>query len=103
MDFGLAVFWSTYILMHSFGEKKLKKSFFFGEKKIFSAIFNAVVVQMGYKQVYSTQKHFLTIKISFESDFLRFYEKKMHFKRHLKIMKSIKLKLIYELVCTILA
>ena len=50
MDYGLAVFWSTFILMHSFGEKNLKMFFFFFffflKKSFLSAIFNAVLVEM---------------------------------------------------------
>ena len=67
MDFGLAVFWSTFILIHSFGEKNLKSQFF-ENKSFLSANFNAVLVQMVTNR--STRlKDTLTTEISFESDF----------------------------------
>ena len=71
MDFGLSVFWSTFILMHSFGEKILKNHFSGGGGGSFlSAIFNAVLVQV--------LKNTVTIGISFESFFFTifFFEKK---------------------------
>ena len=89
------VFLSTYILMHSFGDTNLKNQFFW-KKSFLSAIFNTILVQMVTNR--STRlKNTLTLEISFESDFLPFYEK-MHFKRNLKIMKSINLKLMYVLL-----
>ena len=109
MDVGLVVFWSTYILMHSFGETNLKKKksfflfflfffclllFFLEKKKRFlSAIFKTVLVQMVTNR--STRlKNTLTIEISFfESDFYDFLKKKMHFTRNLKIMKKHQLKI----------
>ena len=77
------VFWSTFILMHSFGEKNLKNHFF-GKKSFLSAIFSAVLVQMVTNRP-TRLKNTLTIEISFESDFLRFFEK-VHFTRNLKII-----------------
>ena len=81
MDFSLAVFWSTFILMHSVGEKKIKNQFFEKKKKSFlSALFNAVLVQMVTNR--STRlKNTLTIEISFESDFLRFFEKNAFYEK----------------------
>ena len=54
MDFGLAAFWSTFILMNSFGEKNLKKSLKKKKKK---------------------QKKKKRFEISFESDFYDFLKK----------------------------
>ena len=81
--------------MYSFGKTNLKNHFFWKImflKSNFQHNFSA----NSYKQVYPTEKH-LTIEVSFESDFLRFFES-MHFTRNLKIMKSINLKLIYVLL-----
>ena len=57
MDFGLAVFWSTFILIHSFGEKHLKINVL-GKKKFLQCIFQRSFSADGYKQVYPTEKHF---------------------------------------------
>ena len=71
MDFSLAVFWSTYILMHSFGETNLKNQFF-GKKSFLSAIFNTVLVQMVTNRS-TRRKNTLTIEISLRifDDFLK--------------------------------
>ena len=81
MHFGLAVFCSTFILMHSFGEKNLNNHFF-GKKKVSKVqIFNVVLVKM-FTNRYARLKNPLTIEIFFESDFFTlkknkhaFYEK----------------------------
>ena len=96
MNFGLAVFWSTFVLMHSFGEKK-NKIIFFLEKKFLKCNFQCNFSANGYKQIYPTENT-LTTEISVESEFYDFFLKKMHFTRNLKIMKSINLKLIYVLL-----
>ena len=72
MDFGLAVFCSTFILMHSLfvffvlffffffggGGGNFKKSF--GKKSFLSATFNAVLVQMVTNWSTRVKKHFNT-------------------------------------------
>ena len=57
MDFGLAVVWSTFILVHSFGEKNLKNHFFL-EKKFLKCNFQRNFGAVGYKQVYPTETDF---------------------------------------------
>ena len=61
--------------MHISGEKDLKKNHFFWEKSFLSAIFNSDLVQMITNR-YARLKNTLTIDVSFESEFLRFFERK---------------------------
>ena len=86
MDFGLAVFWSTFILMHSFGEKNLKNQFL-GKKSFLSAIFNAVLVQMVTNRS-TWLKNTLTIEITFESDFFTIFLKKCIWRQIWKSWKA---------------
>ena len=55
MDFGLAVSWSTFILMHSYWEK-IKKIISFWIKKFLKCNFHRSFSADGYKPVYPTEK-----------------------------------------------
>ena len=79
MDFGLAVFWSTFILMHSFGEKFFF-FFFFLKKKVSHVQFNAVLVQMVTNRSTRLKNTWIT-DISFESHFLRFFQKNAFYEK----------------------
>ena len=71
MDFSLAVFWNTFVLKHSFGEKNLKKKSFFLEKVYYKCNVHRSFSANSYKAVYPTENT-LTIEISFESEFYGF-------------------------------
>ena len=55
VDVRLAVFWNTFVVLHSFGETNKKKNFF--EKKFLKSNFHPNFSVNGNKVVYPADKH----------------------------------------------